>query len=102
MKRIIDRYNETEHRALGMSPKEAMKDENRESLLERQETYKNEFKERKLRKYEIGCKVLVKNEQNRDKIDDEFRENVERKRALNQDAYEVLLEDGSMLRRQST
>lgn len=102
LKRIINRYNETEHRALGMSPKEAMKGENREGLLERQEKYKNEFKEKKLRKYEIGSKVLIKNEQKKDKMDDEFRESGEIRKALNHDAYEVLLEDGSMLRRHSS
>ena len=97
LEKVIERYNETIHRGIGMTPNNALKEENWELIIKHQEKYKKEFKERKFIEFNVGDHVLVKNELKHDKMDDEYRDEAIVKEKLDHKAYKVLLMDGSML-----
>ena len=102
LNRIIENYNNIVHRGIGMSPNEATREENFKKVLENQEKYKKEFKPKRFKVFNIGDSVLIKNECKGDKMQDEFKEKGKIKTRLKHNAYEILLEDGSMLRRHSS
>jgi predicted nuclease of restriction endonuclease-like RecB superfamily len=76
LRKIVDAYNKTTHRGIGMAPDEALKEENYNRVVENVERYKKEFlgKNRGIVKLKVGQKVLIKNEERLGKMDDEFRE----------------------------
>lgn len=70
--RIIEAYNETYHRGVGMSPNKAVKKENYDVVRSNSLKYEKEFKILKGKRFEIGSQVLVKNEKIKGKMDDVF------------------------------
>lgn len=70
--KVVDAYNGTRHRAVGMSPNEAIKEENTGRVKMAQDHYRGEFKSRgKIEELEIGQLVLIRNEHKRAKSNDE-------------------------------
>ena len=102
LKEVIKRYNDTIHRGISMTPNEAMKEINWIKVKEHQEKYKREFKERHFIKFNIGDRVLVKNELKQDKMDDHFKDEGIIKEGLQHNAYKVKMKDGSTLIRHSS
>ena len=102
LKKIIENYNLMIHRAIGLAPSEARKKENWKIIEKTQENYAKEFKEKKHKLRDLGEFVLIKNEKRKDKMDDEFTRKGKISKILEHNAYEVLLEDGSVLKRHSS
>ncbi|KRH91851.1 putative LTR transposable element, partial [Pseudoloma neurophilia] len=105
VKRVIKAYNIMRHRGIGMSPNEAVKPENREIVLENSEKYRKEFKERKIERFNEGDAVLIRNENKKNKMDDEFKVEGKIEKILDTDKYLVkdklgkeFLRHGSQLR----
>ena len=82
-------YNNLKHRGIGMSPDEALKEENWEKVKKTQEKYQKEFKERKLESFEIGEKVLIKNELMKGNMDDQFKEKGTIMSKISENIYEI-------------
>ena len=101
LKKVIDNYNDIRHRAIGMSPNEALKPENREKVIENQKTYQKEFKTKELESFEVGQEVYLKNETRAHKDDDHFAEKGKIKKR-DGNTYEIETEDKSLFRRHST
>jgi hypothetical protein len=53
---VIENYNNSMHRGLGMTPLEASKKENKKLVLANQEKYRKEFVQRTCEKFCIGKK----------------------------------------------
>ena len=102
LNKVIQRYNDTKHRGILMTPNEAMRQENWGKIREHQERYKKEFKEKKFIQFKIRDRVLVKNELKRDKMDDQYRDEGVIREVMNHNAYKVEMDDGSMLTRHSS
>jgi hypothetical protein len=91
LQEVIDRYNRTIHRGLGISPNDACKEENYNKIKEHEKKYELEFK-RKNRKREIleeNQKILIKNEFRKKKGDKRFFEKGTIARHLYGEVYEV-------------
>jgi transposase-like protein len=88
--KIVENYNNLVHRGVGMTPAEALKEENINKVKEWSNKYKQEFKtKKKINKLEINDHVLIRNEVRRSKMDDEFEKRGIVKRILDNDIYEV-------------
>jgi hypothetical protein len=76
LKGILENFNKMIHRGIGMSPVEALKEENRNLVLKNIEFYKREFnkKDKEHVKLNIGKSVIVKEEIKSDKMADEFKQ----------------------------
>ena len=89
--KVIARYNGSFHRGIGMSPDDAIKQENREKVLHNQEKYAVEFKKNnKILKLEVNDKVVIRNEVKANKMDKEFYEKCKIVKILENDTYMVL------------
>lgn len=72
---VVENYNNTSHRGIGTTPKEALKPENRETVKLVSRKYKQEFGGKKVKEVlEIGDRVYIKNEVKKNKMDNEFNE----------------------------
>lgn len=87
---IIENYNNILHRALGTTPNEALRPENRERINKRIERYKKEFNEEHQRSYKIDDKVLVKDETRKTKDSPWYKEKGKIIRKKN-NKYEIIL-----------
>lgn len=74
--KIVEAYNNSIHRGIGISPKEALNKDNYEKVREHQKNYAKEFGEFKRKKNHLkeGQKVLLRNELKTTKMDDSFKE----------------------------
>ena len=99
--KVLDTYNNMEHRGIGTSPNEAVKEENWEKVRKVQEKYRKEFKEKKLEKFTLEKDVLIKNEFRKNKMDDYFKEKGKIKSQISENVYLVENEDGKLLRKHS-
>jgi Reverse transcriptase (RNA-dependent DNA polymerase)/RNase H-like domain found in reverse transcriptase/Integrase core domain/Aspartyl protease len=91
LKEVIASYNMTFHRGIGMTPNDAEQPKNRSEVLKKQEEYAKEFSKR-LSKYEsikMNDKVLIKNENKENKMDNEFDQSGIVTCILGNDTYEV-------------
>jgi hypothetical protein len=101
LKRIIENYNNLEHRALGMSPNEAIKKENWSRVKEYEKHYKKEFAKysKKEVQFKINDRVLLRNEFKNCKMDNEFQDEGKIIKREYGDVYQVKMNDGSVVRR---
>jgi hypothetical protein len=72
---IIDNYNNSFHRAIGMTPNLALDIKNHEKVKIASSKYAKEFKIKRgqIPTFKIGQKVIVRNEIKENKNDDEFK-----------------------------
>ncbi|KCZ78744.1 hypothetical protein H311_00216, partial [Anncaliia algerae PRA109] len=99
--KIIKNYNDMCHRAINMTPNEAVKHENWNRVKENIEKYKKEFKhyDRKTLIFKKNDKVLVKNDLRAKKSEDYF---IQKGKILENeygDIYKVELQGGKIIRR---
>lgn len=89
------------HRGLKMTPEEALIESNREKVLLNSEKYKREFKRnrRRLQNFKDGQKVLIKNENKSNKMEDTFKENGIVLRKISKSEYEIEVGKGKVIRR---
>lgn len=62
LEKIVENYNNMPHRAIGLTPNDAFKENNREIVLENEQKYAKEFKQGKVKEFKIGENVYIKNE----------------------------------------
>ncbi|KAG0437216.1 hypothetical protein DMUE_3813 [Dictyocoela muelleri] len=64
LKKVIENYNILIYRGIGMSPNETLNSKKWKLVLEKQESYKREFKSKKSPQdcFKLDEKVLIKNE----------------------------------------
>ena len=72
-----------------MAPNEAVKPENREKVLENSGKYKKEFKEKLIEGFDQGEALLIRNENKKNKMDDEFKVEGKIVKILAKDKYLV-------------
>jgi hypothetical protein len=94
---IIDQYNNTIHRGIGMSPNEAMLSSNYEKVILAQERYCKEFdkKASTRQKFEVDDEVLIKNEKLTSKMDDVYKEKGKVTEKIESNVYKIRLDDTS-------
>lgn len=99
--KVLESYNETIHRGIGMRPNEAMEIENREKVLENQLKYKTEVEKlkEKIERLNPGDEVRIRNEVKRNKMDKEFENKGVIKEKLGNGTYIVVRKDGKELKR---
>ncbi|MGL6119718.1 MAG: hypothetical protein ACRC0V_04365 [Fusobacteriaceae bacterium] len=97
----IESYNDSIHRGIGMKPNEALLNQNKAKILEKQEIYLKEIEKSKHKKDTLteGTKVLIRNEIKENKMDKEFKDCGVVKKKLDRDGYLVLKENGSLIKR---
>lgn len=102
LRNAVKAYNDCRHRGIGMSPDEAMMKSNWEKVREHQARYSQEIMKNKgFEKFEIGQKVLIRNELKKGKMDDEFKDQGIIVECLEHDVYKIRLGKGKGLRRHS-
>ena len=102
LKQAIEVYNTCNHRGIGMSPNNALLCENWETVLLHQDKYSKEISKNKgFEIFNIGQKVLIRNETRKSKIDDEFKNQGIIIECLDYDVYNIKLFDGKVVRRHS-
>lgn len=101
LKKAIEAYNKSTHRAIGISPIEAQEEKKWSEIIERQKQYGKEFsaKNTKIDKFTEGEKVFVRNEEKQGKMDDEFKEKAEVIRHEYGNVYVIIMNDGKLTRR---
>lgn len=101
IKRIVYNYNNIPHRAIGMSPNDAMNPLNWERVAEHTLKYSKEFLKgsKVVTKFNDGEKVLIRNEFKTNKMDDEFRETGTIVKNEYGNIYEILDKNGCRIRR---
>jgi hypothetical protein len=102
LKTIIENYNNAYHRGIGMSPNSACLPENETIVLENSIKYEKEFKEKKCFEFKVGNKVLLKNENKRTKMDDEFSEEGTIKNKIGNNIYEIIFSNGKTTKRHAS
>ncbi|MGL5706922.1 MAG: reverse transcriptase domain-containing protein [Aeromonas sp.] len=104
LQNIIGNYNNIKHRAIGMTPNEACKEENWSKVKVNEIKYKQEFEKRnkKEKKYEIGDRVLIKNEHRKTKMDDEFHKEGNVEKLVHENVYLIKDKDGKMIKRHAS
>ncbi len=99
---VVRKYNDQEHRGIGMEPNKAIKEENFNEVRKRAIAYSKEFKTRKLGEFNIGDQVLIKNETKKTKMDKEFDRKGEVVEKIGANEYIVFLKHGKVLRRHTS
>lgn len=96
LKKVIDNYNESIHRGIGMTPNEALLEENHEQVMKRQEEYNKEYEKynKKEEVFEVGDRVLLKNEHKKNKMDFEYKDQGVFTAKLYKNVYEIESENG--------
>lgn len=96
---VTDAYNNKHHRAIGMSPNEALLDENYDRVRKSINIYKTEFKSKQLQQYDLNQKVLIKNELRKSKDHKIFDRQGIIKEILGRNTYNILTDDGKTVKR---
>ncbi|KAG0427929.1 Gag-Pol polyprotein, partial [Dictyocoela muelleri] len=101
---IIDNYNNSIHRATGITPNNGLLNENQYYILTKQNMYAKEFKLKKSfnEKFELFDKVMIWNELKQSKMDCEFRETGFISKILGKNTYEVDRDKGGKIIRHSS
>jgi hypothetical protein len=101
LKKVIDVYNKSYHRAIGMSPNEACMVENKEKVINTYKNYAKEFRSQKKQneKLKIGDVVLIKNELKANKMQDEFEMKGKIEKNVYGDVYLVFTKEGKTIQR---
>lgn len=101
---IIDNYNNSYHRGIGMSPNEAMLASNHLKVRLHEKKYIKEFNKRNkfTKKYKIGESVMLKNELKRKKTDKNFKETGKITKHLYGDVYEIRTDKGKVEKRHTS
>lgn len=89
---ITQAYNKTFHRAIKMSPEEAIEPINRAEVLINIEAYKKEFIFKELPKFLVNQRVMIKNEFPKSKEEKKFNLQGEILECLERDTYLIELE----------
>lgn len=102
--KIVENYNNLKHRALGMSPNDALKPENYDKIKKREESYEKEFikKYGTMETFAENDKVLIRNEIKQTKMDDEFKELGVIIKDEGRNIFTVKKENGSVIRRHAS
>lgn len=84
-----------------MSPNDALKESKRLEVLKNVERYKSEIKVGKTKneKFELGQRVLVKNEVKQNKMDEEFLLGGTIKKKIYDSIYEIIVENDRLYKR---
>ncbi|KAG0442402.1 hypothetical protein DMUE_0296 [Dictyocoela muelleri] len=95
LKNVIENYNNSEHRGIGMTPNEAQKDFNYFKIIMKQNEYAKEFVVRKSPRefFKLNDQVLIKNENKKSKMDNEFSVSGFIKKVLSKNTYVIETED---------
>lgn len=99
---VVNQYNSTIHRGIGMTPDDAIKSENRSKVIENQNKYAQKFvKKPKTVKdpLDYGCKVLVRNETKKTKMEPEFHQEGFITKVISDSTYEVETSNGNRINR---
>lgn len=105
IKKIIEAYNQTYHRAIGMSPLEAQKEENWEQVRKMQfysRIKHNQKRCERWKEFKEGNLVLLKNDPVLCKREPKFKEQVEIKGVLGQDTYLVSKRSNKIYKRHAS
>ena len=102
LSKVINAYNNSKHRGIGMSPNKALIKENYEAVRLKSKEYSREFKPVKHKRYNIGDNVILKNELKLNKNDDEFKRLGTISDVLENDNYVIKTKNNKMLTRHST
>ncbi|KAI5152397.1 hypothetical protein ENBRE01_3053 [Enteropsectra breve] len=97
LNKITETYNNMIHRGIGMTPIQAMQQENQQQILEYVDKYKKEFIYKELPELKEGTKVLIKNEIRSSKDDKYFDKEGKIIKRVSENSYEVKLQDNSIL-----
>ena len=100
--KAIEAYNKSFHRGIGMAPIEAMSRENRVKVLKYADKYSKEFKQRKIRQFDIGDQVYIRNETKANKMDEEYKMKGTIIHREGTNCYKVRNEKGKIIRRHGT
>ena len=95
-------YNNNIHRALGMSPNEAMNPVNHDRIRDKMEKYAKEFKSRNLNDLKEGDCVYIQNESPKSKMDKVFDDTGKITECEPNNGYKVKLDNGGIIRRHRT
>ncbi|MGL5708136.1 MAG: reverse transcriptase domain-containing protein [Aeromonas sp.] len=101
---IIKNYNNLKHRAIGCSPIEALREDKRKMINEHTKKYAKEFNIRKgrMKSFEVGDSVIIKNEFKTKKMQDEFVETGIVKEVIRENKYLIKLKKGNDVVRHAT
>lgn len=101
LQKVLKNYNSIRHRAIGMSPEEAGRNENFENVKENSRKYALEFKGTKVDVFDIEDKVLIKKEIMNSKNDNAFET---KGKVINKDKdrYVIKLNNGKTITRHAT
>ena len=97
--KVIINYNETYHRAIGMTPNEAWLTENRDTVIKNSNKYSQEFISKKLSKLKLGDKVWIRNDVRKNKMEDEWSDMSEVIKIHEHDTYTVKNEKDKTFKR---
>lgn len=97
VKDTIETYNEQVHRAIKMSPKEAMEEKNWEMVMNNAQKYAKEFKEINLQQYEKNDKVIIKNFTIKNKNDKRYKEKGTIEEIIGNNTYRIRIDDSNKL-----
>ncbi|KAG0441486.1 hypothetical protein DMUE_1021 [Dictyocoela muelleri] len=82
------------HRSHKLTPSEALKSENRETVIRNLYKYKNEFKKNNIERFYLYQDVIIKNELKKTKMDLEYKKIGKVMKILSNNTYEIELKDG--------
>lgn len=99
LSRVTRQYNRTVHRAIGMSPDQALQEENHERVRDSIRKYKREFHDSKSTQLSVGQPVLIRKDIREGKDDKHFEEQGKITGLLSPKTYQVLLDSGKECRR---
>lgn len=100
LKIIVEGYNGTFHRAIGMKPKEALEKSKLEKVRENTSKYAKKFKVNKNKVVLlIGAQVLIKNKTKKNKMSKEFQDRGEIVKKIGVNTYMVLNLKGNRIKR---
>lgn len=98
LKNIVDKYNKSHHRAIGMKPEEALEEKNWKNVLENSLEYAKEFKKKKSKdSLTIGTSVLIRNENKKNKMSKEFSDEGKVVEKIGDHTYKVINGKGNKL-----
>ena len=97
--KVVDNYNKTSHRGIGMSPESAVKKENWGKVIENSEKYSKEFKGRILSSLSVGDEVYIRNETRQTKMDLEWNRVGIITEKCGENTYMVKTKDGKEIQR---
>lgn len=99
LNKIVNGYNTSMHRGIGITPQESMEERNWPIVIEATQKYRKEFLYKELPKIEVGKTVYVRNEVRTSKDERRYKEKGKVVENSNRDTYKVLLENGNIVLR---